>query len=580
MADPKPNLTIEEVLERPLTPKSNIHIELSDIKSFNEAPLEIMIKPGKVTVLLCDDEILTEGILLSAAGIDHKAEDVIKIQNTGKHYCLYIPSDPTDFLERYGYSETLSIGELYFSISGLYLIEERMQELEEAMSNPDFTEEMMNEYGELQTLYANLRGYDKEAWAFEIITRLGLAEDGFTINTPVNQASTGQKSKILLGMGIFANPTVLVLDNVFPHLDTNSKDWLAEHLRTSDRGVILAAYEEETPFLDKVADSTVFVEYGFGYSIDGNVSTSRSNLEQLYAQQAQEAKVFRTDLERREAVVHERKNNPKFRRSKNAMQVVMAQYRRTQREREELLSMTGHIREQAMGRPPKDQYFRAQTPSSNSVLKVIAPRIMYGNKTGFSMPKLQLDIKRGDKIAILGPNGSGKSTLSRTLVAAASGQNPNLAEGDIKVGTDLNVGYFSPDLLYEGTIRRERRKILDFVVEQDGIGESSRNRARGILAFWGFSKDEMEHLQVARLGRRAKTQLSMAILMLLNPNLLVLDEPTADLPDTMVERLLDSLSDYNGTLITISHEPSFIEAVYPNKILDLNLGKVILADEA
>lgn len=573
-------LAVKNILERPTNPKSPIGIELPDIRSFDDKPLEFSIKPGLVTVLICDDEIMTEGILLSAAGIPHIPEDNIKVQQVNRHYCLYIPSDPKDFLEKYGYSEDLPIGELYYSVAGIYTIEARMREIEESMTSGDFNDEMMDEYGALQSIYERLRGYDKEAWAFEIITRLGLTEDEFTLSTPVKNASSGQKAKILLGMGIFANPTMLILDNVFPHLDTNSKNWLAELLKNTQSGVLMAAYEDETEFLDRVVKTSVFIEYGFGYAIDTSVSAARNTLDQIYAQEAQSAKVFQVGLERREAITAERKNNPKFRRSKNAMQVLMQRQRRSERERERLENMSGYVRIVAIGNPPKEQFFVPSKPSSATPLRIKSPKIMYGKKTGFDMPNLDLEVKRKDRIAILGPNGSGKSTLSRSIYAAFTNPDFQIAAGEIKPGSDVVVGYFSPDMLYEGPIRRERRKVLDYVVDTLGAGESMRNRARAILSYWGFSKDEMEELQVARLGRRAKTQLIMAILMLQEPNLLIIDEPTADLPDDMVERLLSALEGYQGTVITISHEPSFVDAIGPNKILDLNQRKLIEVTEA
>jgi ATPase subunit of ABC transporter with duplicated ATPase domains len=147
-------------------------------------------------------------------------------------------------------------------------------------------------------------------------------------------------------------------------------------------------------------------------------------------------------------------------------------------------------------------------------------------------------------------------------------------------GTNVSVGYFSPDALFDSDVRRSHQRVLDFVNNQDGLeGEVNRNRARGVLTYWGFEKDEMEELQVGRLGRSAKTQLLLAIIMLRGPNLLVLDEPTADLPDKMVNRLLDAIRGYRGTIVAISHEQSFLENLSPNKILDLNEQKLIINAE-
>jgi ATP-binding cassette subfamily F protein 3 len=390
---------------------------------------------------------------------------------------------------------------------------------------------------------------------------LGLPES-FGLKRSILAASSGEQAKLLLGMALFAKPSVLILDDPSVHLDTKSKAWLAQYLKASGRAVLISAYD--SGFIESVATAVVGLTEDRGFFFSGDFSEFTEKVERVLLSEHNAASALAKSIESLGETVQKMYANSKVSRSKDAARVRTVLKRRLGRMEVDYQNLPGAERKRAKARS-----FEIKERGGDNVVTIQGPTIRYGENIGVALPELSLTVIRGERLAVVGPNGSGKTTLAKSI-AQAMQEEKQPDEGRIIPGANISTGYFSPDRAIQ--IKDRDADLLSAArVSTSGIAE---NQARSILAYWGFSHQEMMKRTVASLGRAERTLMSLALIMLRKPNLLVLDEPTTGLDQEMTDKLIESLREYPGTIIVISHDPLFLDSLDITQRLKLPGGEI------
>lgn len=456
------------------------------------------------------------------------------------------------------------------AVSDLVAMEVELSELEHAMSDPGLAEQALARYGSLQEVFERRGGYTYETRIRQTLTGLGFDQADY--KRPVFQLSGGQRTRAVLARLLLSNPDLLILDEPTNHLDISAVEWLEGYFSQWDGAILIVSHDRY--FLDEVIDHI------WEMSVTG-LETYRGNYS-AYIQQRQERwelrqQIFVTEQERLLKELDYVKRNIAGQRTQQAK----GKLRRLSRQVEAIESLGvemllnkqwGQISELAdisthtMGveeverrikalrsptrRPPLlSLHIRADKRSGDLVLRTFNAAIGYADegRALFSVPDLVL--RRGECAAIIGPNGAGKTTFLKTLLAKI----PPLS-GEVVLGASLEVAYFAQaheDLNLERTLVEEIETVAPQMLLAD---------IRHYLARYLFTGDEV-FKKVSTLSGGERGRLALAKLSLTNANLLLLDEPTNHLDIPSQEILQEVLSEYQGTLLIVSHDRYLIEAL-------------------
>lgn len=403
----------------------------------------------------------------------------------------------------------------------------RLDELQALMNNSD-NHSVISEYTTLLDIFTNEGGFYFEKEYEAAIKRFGFTEQ--EKHKPLSDFSGGQRTKIAFLKLLLSKPDLLLLDEPTNHLDVDAVSWLEEYLASYKKAVVIVSHDRM--FLDKTVKTIYEIERGKTYKYNGNYSEFVIQKQLLREQQKKDYEAQQKEIARLNELVE------RFRYKAN--KAAMAQSKLKQLERMDLIE-------------PPETYdnktfkaaFQPDIRSVNDVLSVRELAIGYDKV----LSKVSFDIKRGEHIGIIGGNGLGKSTLLKTLVGAL----PSLG-GDFIIGGSIKIGYFdqqmaqysSTDTVFED-FRREFPSYNDFQVRS----------ALGAFLFSG--EDVFKTVDMLSGGERVR--LALCKIFGKKPNFLILDEPTNHMDILSKEVLEDILSDYEGTLIFVSHDRYFIKKV-------------------
>ncbi|HSP36009.1 MAG TPA: ABC-F family ATP-binding cassette domain-containing protein [Thermoanaerobaculia bacterium] len=394
----------------------------------------------------------------------------------------------------------------------------------------------LERYGHVQEEYQHLGGYELEARSREVLHGLGF-EDA-QIDGDAAALSGGWKMRVSMARILLGKFDVLLLDEPTNHLDIESILWLEKYLKNSTATILMTSHDRD--FMNRVVTKTVEIDGGDIVTYSGNYDfyvrereLREANQEAAYArQQAKLAKEQRF-IERFTA---------------HAAKAAQVQSRIKALEKIERVE------------PPKKRAvvrfdFRSPARSGDDVvtLKGVAKR--FGTKMIYD--GFDFHVRRGERWCVMGKNGAGKSTLLKMVAGALE---PD--RGDVRLGASLKVGYFAqqsldlldPDL----TVWEQMQK--DFPLESIGI-------LRNLLGAFQFSGDDVEK-KIRSLSGGEKSRLVIARMLLDPPNFLVLDEPTNHLDLATKEMLVDALKDFEGTMLFVSHDRTFLRGL-SNRVLEL-----------
>jgi ATPase subunit of ABC transporter with duplicated ATPase domains len=414
-----------------------------------------------------------------------------------------------------------------------------LKALEAAMADPDQAEEMEDiimRYGEVQARFEELDGYALEGRAREVLAGLGFSQE--MMDGDVGALSGGWKMRVALGRILLMRPDVMLLDEPSNHLDLESLIWLEQFLKGYDGALLMTSHDRE--FMNRIITKVV--------EIDGGTLTSYSGNYEFYeAQRALNEKQQQAQFERQQAMLaKEIKFIERFKaRASHAAQVQSRVKKLDKIERVE---------------PPKRRQtilfeFPAAPRSGEDVVSLKNVHKGYGSKRIYD--GLDFSVRRRERWCIMGINGAGKSTLLK-LVAGST--EPD--DGAVAIGGSVKMGYFAQHAM----------ELLDgertvFQSLEDQFPQAGQGALRALAGCFGFSGDDVEK-RCRVLSGGEKARLVLAQMLFDPPNLLVLDEPTNHLDMATKEMLIKALSDYDGTMLFVSHDRHFLAAL-SNRVLEL-----------
>ena len=402
--------------------------------------------------------------------------------------------------------------------------------------------ELTSQQSRLLNLFENLGGYTLESEAQKILQGLGFGENDF--QRPIDEFSGGWMMRAVLARLLLARPDILLLDEPTNHLDMESLLWLETYLLTCPSALILVSHDRV--FLNNVIDRVVEVDRGEVYSYVGNYDRY---LEEKEKRLTTEAATYASQQERIKQVERFIERNRV--RKDRAKQV---------QSRIKMLDRMDKL--EAPVSP--DKSFRLDLPPAGRSPEILCQlsdiHKAYGNQVVYH--NLDFTVRRNDRIAFMGANGHGKSTLLKLVAGTTEYQ-----EGERRVGEGVVMSYFAQFQLEELDPNRTVLEELDTVA-----GDMSPGRLRTVLGGFLFRGDDV-FKKVAVLSGGEKTRLILAKIIMVGPNLLLLDEPSnhLDIPGRIM--LEHALRNYTGTLCLISHDRHLINAV-ANQVLIINQGRV------
>jgi ATPase subunit of ABC transporter with duplicated ATPase domains len=419
------------------------------------------------------------------------------------------------------------------------LLHHELEALQHAMGDPaqaDDMDRILARFGEVQEEYEHLGGYALESQAREVLHGLGFEDE--QIDGDVGALSGGWKMRVAMARVLLGRPDVLLMDEPTNHLDIESIIWLESFLKSLPGALLMTSHDRD--FMNRIVSRIAEIDSGEVTSYSGNYdfyererAIREANREAAYArQQAMLAK--------------EQRFIDRF--AAHAAKAAQVQSRVKALEKIERIELPKKRRvvEFDFRQPPRSG---DQVAVLQGVTKTYGRRVVHDS--------LDLTIRRGERWSVMGRNGSGKTTLLKMVAGVLA---PDA--GGVNLGASLKLGYFAqqalevldPDLTVWDQVER------DFPHESTGV-------LRNLLGAFQFSGDEIEK-KIRSLSGGEKTRLVLARMLLDPPNFLVLDEPTNHLDLATKDMLIRSLSQFEGTMLFVSHDRSFLRAL-SNRVLEL-----------
>ncbi|HEY2621965.1 ATP-binding cassette domain-containing protein [Dyella sp. Tek66A03] len=396
--------------------------------------------------------------------------------------------------------------------------------------------------GDVQTQIEAQHGWDLDRRVTEVLTKLELPAD-----TDFAALSGGMKRRVLLAQALVRKPDVLLLDEPTNHLDIEAIGWLETFLKQFDGSIIFVTHDRS--FLRALATRIVEIDRGQLTDWPGDYENYLRRREERLHAEAQANALFDKKLAQEEVWIRQ---GIKARRTRNEGRVRALKALRV--ERGERRNLSGNVKMTAAN---------AQA-SGKKVIDLEHVHQAYDGRV--LIDNLSTTIMRGDRIGIIGPNGAGKSTLLKIMLGELKPQ-----RGHATIGTGIQVAYFDQHRLQ----LNDKLNALDNVAEGRDFIElnGSRKHIIGYLQDFLFSP-ERARAPITRLSGGERNRLLLAKLFAQPSNLLVMDEPTNDLDVETLELLEELLTDYQGTLLLVSHDRAFLDNVVSSTLVLEGHGQI------
>ena len=436
------------------------------------------------------------------------------------------------------YNEMLTV------FSDLIALENKLSDLEVKMNEPyneenaEYHNKIFKDYNTFQELYSHRGGYTYKGEISRVLKGLGFLENDF--NKEISKLSGGQKTRVALCKLLLRSPEILLLDEPTNHLDLEAIEWLEENLKSYKGTVLIVSHDRF--FLDAVTNRTFQVINGHVNCYNAPYTKYLELRKKDYDAQLKAFNLQQAEIKRQEAIIE------KFRSFNREKSIKAAE------SRQKALDKMDKIDAPDAEKDASKISFEANVKSGFDVLHIENLSKSFGEKHLFS--NLSLDLKRGEKIALIGENGRGKTTLFKIIMDKIK------PDTGVKVlGANVEVGYYDQ----EQSNLSLNKTILDEV--WDDFPYLTTSKLRTALGSFLFTGDDV-FKTIDKLSGGEKCRINLLKLMLSKPNLLLLDEPTNHLDIPSREALEEAILSYDGTLIVISHDRYFLNKVI-HKIIEL-----------
>ena len=439
------------------------------------------------------------------------------------------------------YSETETGNDIY--LKGIKDILDLEKEINNFSSQMKSSEKDINYLSTLQEKYRIKGGYEIKGKIEKIKHGFKLTES--MLNTPYNKLSGGEKTIINLASLILSNPDILLLDEPTNHLDIETLEWFEEYLNNYKGTVLIVSHDRY--FLDRVINKIICLENGKSDIYHGNYSYYIEESENRFIRQFQKYKNQQKEIKAiKEAIKRlkewgERSDNPMFFRRAASMEKRLEKMELIEKPKEKSeLKLTLNIDKR----------------SANNVLTIENLNLSIGDKE--LLINSNMNIYHNQRVCLMGKNGTGKTTLIKNII--------NNTHENIKIGANTIIGYIPQEIRFDNenlTIYEHCRTFF--------IGNESELRSK--LNKFYFNEESISK-KINKLSGGEKVRIKLLELILKNSNFLILDEPTNHIDVDTREILEESLLNFEGSILFISHDRYFINKI-ATKIIRIENKKLV-----
>ena len=423
----------------------------------------------------------------------------------------------------------------------VFAMEKKLRELEDEMAHAHTDAQrfaqLSADYDRLTQRFEEADGYSWKSMVSGVLNGLGFKPAQY--DQCVDSLSGGEQTRLCLARLLLQKPDLLLLDEPTNHLDMETLQWLENYLAAYKGSVLVISHDRY--FLDHVCTGIVEILMGFSEQYNGNYTRYIAQRQERFESRMRAYEIQQKEIERQQAII--------------------ARYRMFNREKS---IRAAESREKALDRmekleKPVDERairfsFEARRRTGEDVLQLTEISKSFGEKHLFH--DLTLRVRAGDRVALIGPNGVGKSTLIKIIVGE---EQPDT--GFIRYGSNVDIGYYDQ---HQSTLHADKTALDEI---WDRFPQMEQSNVRGALGMFLFTGDDV-FKPIHTLSGGEKGRVALTALMLRKDNLLLLDEPTNHLDMDSREVLEDALTDFGGTIITVSHDRYFINRI-ANRIIEM-----------
>lgn len=423
----------------------------------------------------------------------------------------------------------------------VFAMEKKLRELEDEMAHAHTDAQrfaqLSADYDRLTQRFEEADGYSWKSMVSGVLNGLGFKPTQY--DQCVDSLSGGEQTRLCLARLLLQKPDLLLLDEPTNHLDMETLQWLENYLAAYKGSVLVISHDRY--FLDHVCTGIVEILMGSSEQYNGNYTRYIAQRQERFESRMRAYEIQQKEIERQQAII--------------------ARYRMFNREKS---IRAAESREKALDRmekleKPVDERairfsFEARRRTGEDVLQLTEISKSFGEKHLFH--DLTLRVRAGDRVALIGPNGVGKSTLIKIIVGE---EQPDT--GFIRYGSNVDIGYYDQ---HQSTLHADKTALDEI---WDRFPQMEQSNVRGALGMFLFTGDDV-FKPIHTLSGGEKGRVALTALMLRKDNLLLLDEPTNHLDMDSREVLEDALTDFGGTIITVSHDRYFINRI-ANRIIEM-----------
>ena len=425
---------------------------------------------------------------------------------------------------------------------GLDAAAARLAELHRELEH-DHSPATIERYSEAEERYRHSGGYSGESDARRIASGLGLRLD--RVDLPLTVLSGGERRRVELARVLFAEPDLLLLDEPTNHLDSDAKSWLMDFLRSFGGAVIVVSHD--LVLLDLSITRVLHLDAG-------RLIEYRGTYSQYQAARRAEEKRLTALAHRQEAEIQ---------RLSLLAEVMRRQTQKRAKQAHAIFSRVERMKAQRVVAPRRERKVKISFPEpphgGRIALHVNGLAKGYGGPLVFK--DVTFEVERQERLLVMGLNGAGKTSLLRILAGQSE---PNA--GTHRVGHNVSLGYYAQE--HEGI--RSGVTVLAHMRQQSDAEERVLRALLGMFALTG----DIARQDAGTLSGGEKTKLALAQLVAGRHNLLLLDEPTNNLDPPSRTGVARALAEWPGTMVIVSHDPEFVEALQPGRVLFMPEGRL------